>query len=557
MGLAQLVRANTPYLRPGPPPEHCSGSMKVKVHLSQMQPRWGRRQQQQGSDIATMLFRKGLAEQDGSLWWAALHSHNVSWTVIEVLVKQEEQAQQAARDAVAAKRLTVGPYTVPLSMAPCAGPPAGCVQVTLHQLPLEYVRRGCMQTLLHCAQQPGTVVCEFLGGSSWCGDAALTCPAADTVVAWVQPPPGDLLLTKLPSSFRLQDGTKVLINVDGRPASEPSRWRQLSVLCERQLQQLQRECEGMAAPQAGRQPPPQHQQMQQQQREQTAAEDAAPDAADMDVDGQSAPGHPPQPGIQQRDSTHRRAASDMQLGEDSAGGAGERQQQEQQQQGEGSNSDAAAAAAAARLPPNPFGMQEGDSHSSWVQERVEEMVHFAVEVAAQEGEAAPLTAQCKQQLEQQFAADFAPQLQQQQPPSVWEVEAWVRQQLGLQHTSYGDDSDGEQGEAADDTMPASDQQQQSQQQQHTRQQQQQQHNGRPARRKKQQQQQQQQQPVRRSARAGAGTVGPQYAAVFGTAAQQQRAGLGGRDGQGVGATQQQPATPAAQPPRPGRRGAVT
>jgi hypothetical protein len=45
--------------------------------------------------------------------------------------------------------------------------------------------------------------------------------------------------------------------------------------------------------------------------------------------------------------------------------------------------------------------------------------------------------------------------------------------------------------------------------------------------------------------------------VFGTAAQQQRAGLGGRDGQGVGATQQQPATPAAQPPRPGRRGAVT
>jgi hypothetical protein len=44
--------------------------------------------------------------------------------------------------------------------------PAGCTEVIVHQLPVEWVRVGCGTALLEAAGQQGEVVCEFLGGSS-------------------------------------------------------------------------------------------------------------------------------------------------------------------------------------------------------------------------------------------------------------------------------------------------------------------------------------------------------------------------------------------------------
>jgi hypothetical protein len=440
----------------------------------------------------------------------------------------------------------------------------------VQQLPLEYVRQGCVRLLVQCAQQQGRVVCEFLGGSSWCGDAALSCPAADTVVAWVEPPPGDLLLTKLPSSFQLQDGSRVQIHVDGRPFMKPSLWRQLSHLYEEQMQAAKQVCAQLAGAQEIQQqqqpqpprPMPQQQQQQQQGGDQRQDEQGRSTAADSDVEMQTAP--PLQPSQQQASSGHQHTGTDMQLDEDSVVAPATRmpawqqqgqqqrlQQQPQQHSGESSaDAAAAAAAAAALLPSDPFAVQAMDQHSSWVQERVDEMMHKAVELASDEVEPVHLTAQQKQQLQRDFLAGFEAQLQQQMPPTGGEVEAWVRHKLGLQHTSYEAVSDEEAD--ADDTTLAVDQSRQ--QQRH--QQQQQQPPSRPSRRR---QQKQQQEPIRRSPRNGAGSLTPQYAAVFGTPAQQQLARRGGREGSSLAKpTQQQPPTPpaAAPPPRQGRRGAA-
>ena len=524
--------------------------------MDQVRLKKGRKQQQTCIDIATMLLRKGLQVEGSNVEWAARHSHTRDYRTMDFLVHPQQQAQEAAYAALAARVLTVGDYAVPLTMAPCAGPPAGCVQVQLHQLPLEYVRQGCMQLLLQCAGQQGEVRCEFLGGSSWCGDAALSCPAADTVVAWVKPPPGDLLLTKLPSSFQLLDGSKVLINVDGRPATQPSLWKQLSKQYEQKMQEAQQLCAKLA-----RQQEEQRQQQQQQQQPDQ------PNEAGSDVDMGPAP--PLQPSQQQTDNTHNNTATDMQLDEEPAAHMQQQQQQQQQQQTQQQQrqqtqqqqrqqqqQEEAAAAAAAGLPPDPFGLQPVDQHSSWVQERVEEMLHYARERAAEEVEPVGVTPEKRQQLQRGFLAVFATQLQQQQPPARLEMEAWVQQQLGLQHISYGEDSDEEEASAAADTSLVTDQdrtQRQQQQQQQT----QQQSAGQTSRRR----QQQQQQPTRRSSRLGAGDMRPGFAGLFGTAQQQQRAGFGGgRKGSNqVMPTQQQPATPPAAappPPRSCRRGAV-
>jgi hypothetical protein len=288
--------------------------------MDQVRLKKGRKQQQTCIDIATMLLRKGLQVEGSNVEWAARHSHTRDYRTMDFLVHPQQQAQEAAYAALAARVLTVGDYAVPLTMAPCAGPPAGCVQVQLHQLPLEYVRQGCMQLLLQCAGQQGEVRCEFLGGSSWCGDAALSCPAADTVVAWVKPPPGDLLLTKLPSSFQLLDGSKVLINVDGRPATQPSLWKQLSKQYEQKMQEAQQLCAKLA-----RQQEEQRQQQQQQQQQPDQ-----PNEAGSDVDMGPAP--PLQPSQQQTDNTHNNTATDMQLDEEPAAHMQQQQAQQQQQQ---------------------------------------------------------------------------------------------------------------------------------------------------------------------------------------------------------------------------------
>jgi hypothetical protein len=65
----------------------------------------------------------------------------------------------------------VGGGTVqdPSQLEPPHCPPAGCTVVTIHQLPVALGRQGCTEVLLKAAQQPGEVVCEFLGGSRTMG----------------------------------------------------------------------------------------------------------------------------------------------------------------------------------------------------------------------------------------------------------------------------------------------------------------------------------------------------------------------------------------------------
>mgnify|MGYP001810222812 CR=1 FL=1 len=542
--LAHMDLSSAPPLRSGPPLD-MRPNLIVSMHLAQTpRQRSGVRPAVFGQDIVTRLFRANKQQLGDILPWADLHSHTADSKVIQVLVKDTPEARAAAQEAVAAKVLQAGGYAIPLSWGTCSRIPAGCVQVTVHQLPLEYVRTGCVSTLLHAAGQRGEVVAEFLGGSSWSGDAVLSCPAADTVVAWVRHPADDILLCSLPSSFDMQDGSsrRVLINVQGRPATNQHQWLPLNQLYLRHLAAAPRAAAG-----TGQQAAAEHGGQHSQQRlpSQDVDMEPAPSARDAGPQQlQQQQLQQPQPGSQQQLCNQQQStpgqshddASAMQVDGFAAGlpveeqpAAAQQEQAWQQQPGQQQSQQQPQQqqAFAANLPHDPFGTQAGEGQ--WLQECSEHMLYWAVEIAEQEA-ARELSEQAKQQLQAAFVAEFAGSLQQQECPSDAALMAWLRQQLGVEECGYEDADDDLQPAAAGmDTeqqltqgagqQQPQQQQQQPQQQQQQRQQQQQQRQQQQQQRAKQRQGRgKQPQPVlpsRRSARATAGCVSAAYEAVHG------------------------------------------
>lgn len=211
--------------------------------------------------MLTRLLRVGLQYPNSTTQWAAQHSRSKDLATVTMLVQASEAAEAAARAAVESGAVTVGPYTIPLSWARRSAPPTGCTQVTLHQLPVEFVRPGCCAVLMAASGQAGEVVEEFLGGSNLVGDASLSCPAADTVVAWVRHPRDDPLLTSMPASFEVAEGRPVAkIEVPGRVSLAPECWP----LCTQQLLKARRAVEQEVGRHALQH---QHQQQQQQQKQ--------------------------------------------------------------------------------------------------------------------------------------------------------------------------------------------------------------------------------------------------------------------------------------------------
>ena len=145
---------------------------------------WTRSASQLGSrgrfrkDLEGLLFRQGVQQPNSTTLWAATHRSDKGLACIEVSVQDTAAARQAARAAVELGYVAVAGFRVPVTYGRHTAPPAGCTVVTIHQLPVALGRQGCTEVLLKAAQQPGDVVCEFLGGSRTMGDAALSCPAA-------------------------------------------------------------------------------------------------------------------------------------------------------------------------------------------------------------------------------------------------------------------------------------------------------------------------------------------------------------------------------------------
>ena len=322
-----------------------------------------------------------------------------------VTVLDTPAAQAAARDTVAAGRVVIdegdAAVFVPASWAPTTQPP-GCVVVTVHQLPPQYARTGVGTALLEAAAQRGTVVAEFLGGSALVGDAQLSCPAADTVVLWVEPPPDDLLLTRLPSSFDTgaPGWPTVHIEVATRPSLAPQTWQPLNQLLQRHLQSALERITAATGAAAGGQP--EHQQQQQQQQQQAHNQQRQ--------EPQPLPSPPPQPPPQplppqpqQQHQALRRQPQELSTGQQTGAAPSWQQQQQaqqrrpaaappsaQQQQQQQQQQQVAASAmeldsepepatrpqrqqrGAATLPADPFDTQH--SREQWVQLQVEDML---------------------------------------------------------------------------------------------------------------------------------------------------------------------------------------
>jgi hypothetical protein len=225
--LALLPQQRAPCLQQGQPLASGDVSMVVQLALGQVPVRRRSSAQQTCKDVVTLLWREGLVRPNSTQQFAALHQTSKHGDTVVMLVHQDAASQAAAHAAVTAGHISVGPYQVPISWARSTMP-AGCTEVTVHQLPVEWVRVGCGTALLEAAGQQGEVVCEFLGGSSWMGDARLSCPAADAVVIWVRYPEDDPLLTKLPSGFQVPGRARVQLNVRGRPSMKPELWQGLT-----------------------------------------------------------------------------------------------------------------------------------------------------------------------------------------------------------------------------------------------------------------------------------------------------------------------------------------
>ena len=552
--------------------------MAVRLHVGQAPLLPGKTRQQQMQAIATQLFRHGLQRPNNTQTWAALHQH--SDDVITVSVLDSPAAQAAAAEAVAAGRLEVGDFSVPVSWAP-AMPPAGSIVVIVQNMPLQYARKGYMTALLRAAGQEGIVVCEFLGGSTWMGYAALSCPAADSLVAWVVPPPHDRLLTKLPSSFTVPGGPTVQIQVAGRPSLAPHLWLQLNQQLSRQFQAAMHAVDAAIAA----------------DEEVPASSSAAPLPQPQQPEGPQQPFHqsaqhheqqqqPQKPGGQQQlQREERQQQSQQQQQQAPVGLRGsadsvmtpaaplsplqEQQQQlqqqqqllhqaqqllQQQQQGDVEMEDEQPLGGVRHpadcLPADPFAA--GEAHAAWQQRLVEEMWEDAERVA-DEAER-QLTHADRQQLQQAFLSCFNSMLQSGTCPPEHEVRSWLREQLGIRDRGYGSDSDSDgEGQAAAahdsaDVQPKGRKQPRDQQVQP---------------RPKQRSSGQAAAPRRRSSRSNLGKQSPGFAAIFGSgqaaakgskAAGEQRGGGKGRDQALLSSiTTQQPDTPAAIAPAPPQR----
>ena len=112
-------------------------------------------------DFLTLLTRDGLQRPNSTQKFADLHQTRQVEDTVDMLVGQGAAEMAAAREVVAEGYVSVGSFNVPISWAPSTLP-AGCTPVTVHQLPVEWVRQGCGTALLRAAQQQGEVVCEFL-----------------------------------------------------------------------------------------------------------------------------------------------------------------------------------------------------------------------------------------------------------------------------------------------------------------------------------------------------------------------------------------------------------
>lgn len=492
--LAILEAADAPHISSSTPPATAAGARVVRLHLDQLPRQPGRLLRHTREDCWTMLFRVGLQHHTNTLNWAALHRHSKDLSSIDIAVLDTEEALLAAQAAVQAGSVTVGPYTLPATWVRSATPPAGCVAVTVHQVPAGFIRTGLVTALLAAAGQQGQVVAEFLGGSTISGDAALSHPDANTVVAWVRPPADDPLLISLPASFANPGEPATLIQVGNRPSLAPECWQQRTaqllaarrrVLQVVEQQQRQRQHQQEYGAQGG------------QQRLTPGEGVHLPDSLDMDMEqGESGPQPNPLPCRQRPQQLQHgplqpvgrlrgNGGQDtvMVEAESEPPGASQQQQQQQQHQhqqqqqlqrpqgslqdsgGRAAGMAATARAATAAIDP------------SWLQEQLDLMLRDA-EMVAEEADL-QFTVQLRQQLQQQFQQQFRQAIQEHHSPGQREVLCWLRQQLGAQDLGYGGSSDSE-GEPEGPSC-----------------------------------QQQQQPGPRRSGRANLGQMGAPFAAVFG------------------------------------------
>lgn len=549
--LPHLAQQHTASLGPDPPLDVASTSPAVRLHLQQA--KYSRSNRNKPSDVVLlgMMFRLGLQRHSSMAAWMEFHQSRGDGTYL-VSVKPTPEAQAAARADVAAGRVTVGEgdsqIVVPASWAP-APQPAGCVVVTLHQLPMQYATQGVGVALLAAAGQQGHVVAEFLGGSKLMGNARLSCPAADTVVLWVKPPADDPLLTRLPTAFDpgLSGEPLVTIQVAGRPSRCPHIW---AALTQQHIRSRQSVLDCIIAAVGTRnsveppQPPPQQPPQQPQQQQGQSQGPTPPGEQQMPAPLRPQPPH----GQQLQAAVLRQPAPQPQQQP--------RLPPTQQQQRDGDSASAMQldpqADSAAQLPNHLFPWEQD---SLWEQAQQEAMMELANTMAKDIGERS-LSGRERQSLPTAFRTQFAVALRGRPGPSHSEVRAWLMQRLRLQDASYGSGSDsGSEDEASDmDTAdeggaPAAPVDSTRQQRPPTasQQQQPQQGNGSSS------QQRQPPTPSRRTPRATAGQMTPEFEAMW--CPGRQRSGSGGnkqrRGRKGKGKRQQasgagtEPSTQAA------------
>ena len=560
------------YLPKGAPRASTGANRLVRLHLDQLRGgAQGLSQQVKRRTAYERLLRVGLQYPNSTTQWAAQHTHSKDLATVTMLVGDSAAAGDAARAAVASGAVTAGPFTIPVSWSRRSGPPVGCTEITLHQLPVEFVRPGCCAVLMAAAGQKGEVVEEFLGGSSLVGDAALSCPVADTVVAWVRPPPQDPLLTSLPASFEVAAGRPTAkIEVAGRVSLAPWTWRHSTeqlLQARQEVQQVVSRLESQQQQQREQQQRAQQQQQQQQGHQQAQNQGSTLQQQQQQQEQQqqqwqqrgSLPdnlyGLPPplqQGGVGDGDTEMQdvsAAPADAQQphhGQDSAIQRGQQQSDIGLPRAEGSWDVA---------------MQDADAEpngsNSWVREQLGVMLAEAVRLADDEADdpaARTLSRGDRERLERQFQQEFASTLQQRGAPPMQQLLRWLRQQLGIEELSYDSDSDSDAEGLSNQvgrTLPHSHQRQRQQPQ--------------PQKQQQQQKQKQQQpepggpQPLRRSGRLNLGRISVEYQAQFGPVMGNNGGAmtqLGGAGGKGNTAQPHQPLTPATATPTPcdSRRG---
>lgn len=558
--LSGLAAAGAPYLPNRPPAADGGDGMVVRLQVDQVRKPPGQQVQQFRKDLEAMLFRQGAQLPNSTTSWAALHTCGKDLAYMDLAVYDTAAAQQAARDAVTKGYVEVDEHRIPARWSTRTAPPLGCTAVTVHQLPVAWCRQGCVEVLLAAAGQAGTVECEFLGGSRTMGDAALSSPAADTVVAWVRTPPEDPLLTSLPTSIAVHGGPAVKVEVTHRPSLAPELWPRLTA-------------ELVAARDAIMTVIARHgTQRQGWQQEQTPGPQTLPDSLDDERPPQWQRQRQQQRGQQQPQRGHQgaqRPAGQLRAAPATAGAAAGGPAAGGQDVAAGEPAADTAMAEAGEHAPGeqrpdgvlrhdqdtPMDEAAEDAHAAWLRAQLQHVLQAAHDILDE------LDREDRPELHwpslsQQFYAAFSGSLQEEHSPSEREVDAWLRTQLGVPRLSYGSDSEEDAGR--DPPTPGAHQQQQEQPQHVQRQQQQQQQGSRrqPARpgrgRQQQRGQQQQQQPSpspRRSGRANKGTMSESFGAVYGTA---MGCGSSGRGGGRGGNSAHPPSPAAATPPRPAR-----